>query len=84
MTEAARSSCNNPAAAGWLIKNAGSGQFCMVCPIETYISIPRKPADASSRCFRIGVSLSSSNSWLSDVSDAGRLIACALFFFIAL
>ncbi len=44
------------------VKNAGSGQPHIIWPMEKYISTSRKPRDAISRRFSLGVSWSSSAS----------------------
>ena len=52
-TAAARSSWSTPAAAQFLSRKAGSGQFHIAAPMATYIRGKRKSSDSASRRARI-------------------------------
>ena len=55
-------------------KDAGSGQFHIICPMEKYIRTSKKPTEYNKRFFKIGVSWSARAS-----SEAAALFAPPFF-----
>ena len=74
ITMPASSSCTSPMAM-WLPSNQrGSGQPHIMCPMEKYISTSKKPSEAISRRFSLGVS------WSASASSSALVLAAAAAF----
>ena len=77
MIQTVSSSCVSPMATWLSVKNAGSGQPHIMCPIEKYMSMSKRTTETISRRLSAGVSRSRS---ASAESAAICFSAAAVFF----